>query len=178
MTFKINKIKKSKLKKSYGNNSFFFEITVKFEANEEEVYFGMLGKYFKALALLDREKYEHHYDNLGKDDIYFEDIPGSENKILKRKSASPYELGYCKALDCVGTDTIQSLGNNKFKYCQFISSNYITEAAVKQLEEMKQHIDKNYCRYGDFPTQVGAFRSGDTFSDFIGVLETLDRFWD
>ena len=178
MAFKINTIEKSELFKSHSENSFYFKITVDFEVSGEDIYFGKLGKYFKALAMLDREKYEHHYDNLDKDDIYFEDIPGSEFKTLKRKSANPYELGYCKILDCAGSDTIQILGNNKFKYCQYISSNYITEAAIKQLEEMKEHIDSKHCRYGDFPTQVGAFRSGDPFSDFIGILETLDRFWD
>lgn len=178
MPFKINKIKKSKLKKSYCKNSFFFNIEIDFTACQEEKNFGTLGQYYKSIVLLDREKYEHHYDNLGKDDTTFEDIPGSEFKILKRKSASPYDLGYCKTMDCLGADTINSLGDNKFKYCQFISSNYITEAAIKQLEEMKEHIDSNHCRYGDFPEQVGGFRSGDPFSDFIGILETLDRFWD
>jgi hypothetical protein len=176
--FKINTIEKSETCKSHSENSFFFKITVEFEAPAEEVYFGMLGKYFKALALLDREKYEQHYAHFDKDDIYFEDIPGSENKILKRKSASPYELGYCKAMECLGADALNSLGDNKYKYTQFISSNFITEAAVKQLEEMKNDIDNSHCRYGDFPDQVGAFRSGDPFGDFIGILETLDRFWD
>ena len=176
--FKISTIEKSETCKSHSENSFFFKITVDFEAPAEDPYFGMLGQYFKAIVLLDREKYEQHYSHFDKDDMSFEDIPGSEFKTLKSKSANPYELGYCKAMECVGADTINSLGDNKYKYTQFISSNFITEAAVKQLEEMKNDIDNNRCRYGDFPDQVGAFRSGDPFGDFIGILETLDRFWD
>ena len=176
--FKISTIEKSETCKSHSENSFFFKITVDFEAPAEDPYFGMLGQYFKAIVLLDREKYEQHYAHFDKDDMFSEDIPGSEFKTLKSKLANPYELGYCKAMECVGADTINSLGDNKFKYTQFISSNFITEAAVKQLEEMKNDIDNNHCRYGDFPDQVGAFRSGDPFGDFIGILETLDRFWD
>lgn len=176
--FKISTIEKSETCKSHSENSFFFKITVEFEAPAEDPYFGMLGQYFKSIVLFDREKYEQCYKNLDKDDIFFEDIPESEFKTLKRKSANPYDLGYCKAMECLGADSINSLGDNKFKYSQFISSNFITEAAVKQLEEMKNDIDNSHCRYGDFPDQVGAFRSGDPFGDFIGILETLDRFWD
>jgi hypothetical protein len=175
---KIISIEKSENTKSHSENSFFFKITVEFEAPAEDPYFGMLGKYFKAVVLLDREKYEQHYAHFDTDDVSFVDTEDGEFKQMVFKKPSPYVLGYCKTLDCVGSDCLVPLGDNKFKYSQYISSNFITEAAVKQLEEMKQHIDNNYCRYGDFPTQVGAFRSGDPFSDFIGILETLDRFWD
>jgi len=175
---KIISIEKSENTKSHSENSLFFKITVVFEAPAEDLYFGMLGKYYKAVVLLDREKYEQHYANFDAAEVTYVDIEDSEFKQMVFKKPSPYDLGYCKILDCVGADCLVPLGDNKFKYSQYISSNFITEAAVKQLEEMKHHIDNNYCRYGDFPTQVGAFRSGDPFSDFIGILETLDRFWD
>jgi hypothetical protein len=175
---KIISIEKSENTKSHSENSFFFKITVEFEAPAEDPYFGMLGQYYKAIVLLDREKYEQHYADFDRDDVSFVDIEDSEFKQIVFKKPSPYELGYCKAMECLGADTINSLGDNKYKYTQFISSNFITEAAVKQLEEMKNDIDNNRCRYGDFPDQVGAFRSGDPFGDFIGILETLDRFWD
>ena len=63
---KINTIEKSETCKSHSENSFFFKITVEFEAPAEDPYFGMLGQYFKAIVLLDREKYEQHYSHFDK----------------------------------------------------------------------------------------------------------------
>ena len=178
MTFKILKIEKSENSPGHSKNQSFFEITIEFLNDEKEIHFGMLGKYFNALVMLDKQKYEQHYDNLATDDMYFEKIEGTELSEMKFKSKSPYDLGYCKNMECQGMDCIQELGDGKYRYHQFISSNYITEGAVNQLEEMKWHIDNKFCRYGNFPEQVGAFRSGDPFHDFVGILETLDRFWD
>jgi hypothetical protein len=180
MIFKILKIEKSQPKASYAAGSYYFDLSVEFEVNvgEEELHFGTLGKYYKALVMLDLEKYEEHYANVDVNDWVFEKIPGSEHLELKFKSKSPYELGYCKIMDISGNDCIVELEKGKYKYSVITNYNYITEAAVKQLEEMKSHIDSSYCRWGDFPEQVGAFRSGDPFSDFLGILETLDRFWD
>jgi hypothetical protein len=176
--FKILKIQKSENTTGHNKASSFFEITIEFFNDDKDVHFGILGKYFNALVMLDKQKYEEHYENLAADDMYFEDIDGSENKVVKFKSQSPYELGYCKNMECQGMDCIQELGDGKYRYHQFISSNYITNACINQLEEMKWHIDNNFCRYGNHPDQVGAFRSGMPFHDFIGILETLDRFWD
>ena len=174
--FKILDIKKTKKK----NKKFFF-IEVNFShsgEHDKDYHFGYLDAYYKAVVMIDRQKYEDHYNNLPDDDMYFEDIEGTEDKLVKFKSKSPYELGYCETMECMGSDSIQKLEDGTFKYSQYISSNYITEAAFKQLQEMKEHMDKGFCRYGDYPEQVGAFRSGDTFHDFIGILETFDRFWD
>jgi hypothetical protein len=178
--FKILKIEKSENKESYSSGSYWFSLDVEFEIDisEEEIHFGILGKYHKELVMFDREKYEEYYDNFDKNDMMFEDIPDSEFKELKFKKPSPYDLGYCKLMDVSGNDCIFELEKGKYKYSVCTNLNYITEAAVKQLEEMKQHLDAGYCRFGPYPEQVGAFRSGDPFSDFIGVLETLDRFWD
>jgi hypothetical protein len=178
MTFKILKIEKGDNSPGHSKNQSFFEITIEFLNDEKEIHFGMLGKYFNALVMFDKKKYEEHYDNLPEDDMYFEKIEGSELSEMKFKSKSPYELGYCKNMECQGVDCIQELGDGKYRYHQFISSNYITNACVNQIEEMKWHIDNNFCRYGNYPDQNGAFRSGDAFHDFIGILETLDRFWD
>lgn len=180
MTFKILKIEKSENSPSYSSGSYWFSLDVEFQIDigEEEPHFGTLGKYHKELVMFDREKYEEYYDNFDKNDMMFEDIPDSEFKELKFKKPSPYDLGYCKLMDVSGNDCINEIEKGKYRYSVATNLNYITEAAVKQLEEMKQHIDAGYCRYGDHPEQVGAFRSGDPFSDFIGILETLDRFWD
>lgn len=176
--FKILKIEKSENSTGHNKASSFFELTIEFFNDDKDAHFGMLGKYFNALVMFDKQKYEEHYENLASDDMYFEKIEGSELSEMKFKSKSPYELGYCKNMECQGMDCIQELGDGKYRYHQFISSNYITEACVKQLLEMKEHQESLYCRYGDYPDQIGAFRSGDPFHDFIGVLETLDRFWD
>lgn len=178
--FKITKIERGENMQSYSPGSYWFSLEVQFEldTSEEEPHFGTLGKYHKALVMLDREKYEEHYNNFDKDDMIFEEIPDSDFKELKFKKPSPYDLGYCKVMDVSGNDCIYEIEKGKYKYSVQTNLNYITDAAVKQLEEMKQHIDAGYCRYGDYPEQVGAFRSGDPFSDFIGILETLDRFWD
>jgi len=178
LMFKILKIEKSETKQGHSKNSSWFELSVEFFNNDKDVHFGMLGKYFNALVMFDKQKYEEHYDNLPADDMYLEKLPDSEFSQMKFKSKSPYELGYCKNMECQGTDCIQELGDGKYQYHQLISSNYITEACVKQLFEMKKHQEKDFCRYGDYPDQIGAFRSGDAFHDFIGILETLDRFWD
>jgi hypothetical protein len=178
LMFKITKIEKGELKEGHSKNSSWFELSVEFFNDDKDVHFGTLGKYFNALVMFDKKKYEEHYDNMPNDDMYFEKIQGSQLSQIKFKSKSPYELGYCKNMECQGTDCIQELGDNKFKYSCFVSFNYITEACVKQIEEMKEHQEKDYCRYGDYPEQVGAFRSGVAFHDFVGILETLDRFWD
>lgn len=176
--FKIINIEKSELSQGHSENSYFFNISIEFFSDDSQINFGTLGKYHKQLVMLDKQKYEEYYQNLPEDDMYCEIIAGSELSQIKFKSQSPYELGYCKIMECSGIDCIQEVGKNTYKYSQFINSNYITEACVKQLLEMKQHQEENYCRYGDFPDQIGAFRSGDPFGDFLGIVETLDRFWD
>ena len=169
------------IKKEQQEGSKFFLIDIRFSHSGEhgvDFHFGILDEYNKSIVMLDREKYEQHYANLEKDDMYFEDIDGSQHKQIKFKSASPYDLGYCKTMDCIARDTINHLEDGTFQYCQYVSANYITQAAVKQLEEMKEHMESGFCRWGDYPLQAGAFRSGDTFHDFLGILEVLDRFWD
>jgi len=190
--FRITKIDKGETKQSYSESSFYFEIKIEFELQDNSPNFGLLDKYYTGVVMLDREKYEQHYENYDIDDMFFEDIPenleiddmypenipNNELKLIKFRTPSPYELGYCKIMEISGRDVINKLDNQKYSYSCFVNSNYITEAAVLQLEEMKRHIDNRYCRYGNYPDQIGAFRSGDTFQDFIGILETLDRFWD
>ena len=176
--FKINSIKKSTNKKSHAENSSFFLLEINFSVPEEETHFGMLGEYYKAIVLLDREKYEQHYADFDRDDVSFVDIEDSEFKQMVFKKPSPYVLGYCKTLDCIGSDVLSKKDDGSYNYKQYISSNYITKGVVRQLKEMKEHIDKQYCRYGDYPDQIGAFRSGLAYYDFLAALECLDKFWD
>ena len=108
-----------------------------------------------------------------------------ENKNLKTmlktmvyRKASAYDLGICKIVDTIGEDVIRKRKDGTFSYSSYVSSNYITNATVKQLEEMKLHIDSGICRYGNYPQQNGAFNTGSAFDDFLGIVATLNRFWD
>lgn len=174
--FKILDIQKTP---SEDNHCFLIEITFLHTGKYgEDFNFGFLDKYYKSNVMLDKEKYEAYYDDMFKDDDHMEIIEKGHISETVFKKPGPYELGYCKILDCSGADSIEHLGDNKYKYSQYISTCYITEATYKQLEEMKKHIDNGFCRWGEYPDQNGAFRSGDAFHDFIGILETFNRFWD
>jgi hypothetical protein len=173
--FKINKIQHEPSKKDNG----CFMIEINFSCSEEqERSFGTLGKYHKATHVTDIQKFEDHYNDNSNFEYETEQIEGTEFSHLKWKKPSAYDLGLVKIVDVEGLDKINKQEDGTFTYKEFVTDCYITTAAVKQLFEMKQHMDTGFCRWGDYPEQVGAFRSGDPFSDFIGILETLDRFWD
>lgn len=153
-----------------------FSIEIKFTAPDEE-YFGRLGKYSRALMVNDIEKYEDYYNNL--ENLEYDAKPlANGNFELVFKRPSPYDLGLCKTVDVVGEDAFQKQEDGSYIYRDYVSYNYITAGALNQLYEMKEHMDSGFCRWGDYPEQVGAFRSGDTFHDFIAIIETLHRFWD
>ena len=153
--FRITKIDKGETKQSYSESSFYFEIKIEFELQDNSPNFGLLDKYYTGVVMLDREKYEQHYENYDIDDMFFEDIPenleiddmypenipNNELKLIKFRTPSPYDLGYCKIMEISGRDVIHKLDNQKYSYSCFVNSNYITEAAVLQLEEMKRHIE-------------------------------------
>lgn len=163
------------IKKEQENTDYFF-IEVRFTIPDEE-YLGRLGKYSKALMVSDIEKYEEYYNNL--ENLEYDEKPiGKEGYEIVFKRPSPYDLGLCKTVDIVGEDAIEQQEDGTYIYRDHISSNYITRAALHQINEMKDHMDRGFCRWGDYPEQVGAFRSGDSFHDFIGIIETLHRFWD
>jgi len=159
-------------------NSGCFKIYVNFSCSEEEVpFFGTLGDYYSAVEVPDVAAYEAHYND--PDNTSFDTEPlNSTFSVLKWRKPSAYDLGLCKRVNVIGSDNIKKEDDGTYTYQQYISQNYITEAAVKQLAEMKSEMDRSYCRWGNFPDQVGCFRSGSPISDFIGILDTLDRFWD
>lgn len=55
--FKITKIERGENMQSYSPGSYWFSLEVQFEldTSEEEPHFGTLGKYHKALVMLDCE---------------------------------------------------------------------------------------------------------------------------
>lgn len=155
-----------------------FRIYVNFSCSQDDVaFFGTLGKYYKAVAVPDIAAYEAHYADPESTAYDLEPAGGTFSTIKWRKS-SPYDLGLCKQVSVVGCDNIAHEDDGTYTYQHYIHHNYITEAAVKQLVQMKDDIDRGHCRWGNYPDQVGCFRSGSPISDFIGIIETLDRFWD
>lgn len=171
--FKINSIKKGTNKKSHSENSSFFLLEINFSVPEEETYFGCLGAYTKAKCIFNVEEYEKYYNSL-ESSILDEDTDTPKNL----EKTNPYTTGLCRIVDIAGSDVLSKEDDGSYSYKQYISSSYITKGVVKQLKEMKEHIDKQYCRYGDYPDQIGAFRSGLAYYDFLAALECLDKFWD
>lgn len=155
-----------------------FKIHVNYSCSDDEVpFFGSLGDYYSAIEVPDPSAYEAHYND--PDNSGFDSEPvGNGFSTIKWRKPSAYDLGLCKRVNVIGSDSIKREDDGSYTYEQYISHNYITEAAVKQLVEMKGGMDRGHCRWGNFPDQVGCFRSGSPISDFIGILETLDRFWD
>jgi hypothetical protein len=177
MTFKINKLERGRKRYSKNRGVSYFTIEVNFTPDPEEKYFGTLGEYFSVIAIDDTAAYEAYYSDL--ENMEYDLVPaGNNTNQIVFKKAGPYELGLCKRSNAVGSETLHLEKDGSYTYSQYLNSNYITEACYKQLKEMKEHFEKGFCRYGDYPDQVGAFRSGDAYHDFIAVLETLDKFWD
>ena len=142
---------------------------------------GSLGQYTTAIQVVDREaleKFENEEDKKTLEDIW-EFTPNEDGtSTLKRKVDGPYQLGLLKNVTIRGADVVKVLPNNRYSYQCYLAKCRIVEACIQQLYETKDQIENGYCKFGDYPAQAGAFRSGSAYHDFIGVLETLDRFWD
>lgn len=154
MHFKINHIRFDFV----GKRS--FAINIEFENGDLEPDFGTLSAYYKAIHVYDKDLLEE-YDR--------------ENAVYDR-----YDLGLTKIGYVEGADTIIKVQNKKDAYCysQYLIDCYITRSVILQIAEMKEHLESGFCRWGDYPEQVGAFATGDTYTDFIRALECLDKFWD
>ena len=175
--FKIVDVKKGETKISKMESPYFL-IEVYFTTDDGDASFGYLGKYHSAVMVEDTKKYEDFYNDPKNLEWEFEGDEEQEFKTVKFNKPSAYDLGLCKQVKVIGRESIMKEEDGTWSYKQYVNANYITEGAAKQLLEMKEHQDRGYCRYGDYPSQVGAFRSGDPYHDFIGILEVFDRFWD
>lgn len=147
----------------------------------EDPNLGMLGKYTKAIQITDieaLEKFEEEQLNKTLEEIA--DLTPLEDGTLemKFKNESPYTLGLEKIVHIRGSDVVNVLDNNKFSYSCYVAKCMIVESCIQQLHQMKDQIEIGYCKWGEYPSQAGAFRSGSPYHDFLGVIETLDRFWD
>jgi hypothetical protein len=174
--------------------------TVKFETTEVAL-FGHLLEYYKVVVVKDPDAVEAHYeahhaaDKAEGRDFWddFEDIPERPGyKLYKPKRPSPYDIGLMYmgwasgSGGCLrrvedpedGPWSKVREGPGVFEFCMTTSDCLVTRACVLQLAEMQDEMERGHCRYGDFPDQAGAFRSGSTEDDFVGLLQTLYRFWD
>lgn len=156
-------------------NTKWFYVEVQFTLTDA-AYLGTLGKYHRALMVPDITAYEGYYNK--PESLEYETKPMGDFYEVIFRGPSPYELGLCKTVDVAGEDILQKQEDGSYIYRDHVSSNYITQGAISQLLEMKEHMDSGFCRWGDYPEQAGAFRSGDPSHDFIGIIETLHRFWD
>ena len=120
----------------------WFLIEVGFSTPNGDESFGWLGKYYSAVAVPDVQAYEKHQEdpeNLKWDFVETEKDGSGEIRFRK---PSPYALGLCKFTQVLGGDHIYK-EDGVWKYKQYVSSNYITEGALKQLLEMKEHQEKD-----------------------------------
>ena len=156
-----------------------YKITVEWFSKDPDL--GQLGKYTRAIQVLDKsalEKFEKEEYEKSLSEVWDFEPADDNTEQLKRKIPSSFDIGLEKFIDIRGADVIQKTSYQKYKYSEYISKCMIVEACIQQLHEMKDKIDSGVCNWGDFPKQAGAFRSGDPYHDFLGVIETLDRFWD
>lgn len=154
---------------------------IKIEWFSTDSQLGNLGEYTKAIHVVDKEALENfEEEELNKtiDEIWSFTPNSDGTSSLKRKVDGPYELGLERIVDIRGADVVKVLENNRYMYDTYAAKCGIVDACIQQLHEMKDQIERGYCKFGDYPAQAGAFRSGCAYHDFIGVLETLDRFWD
>jgi len=156
-----------------------YKIDIEWFSKESDL--GQLGKYTRAIHVIDKaaleEFEENEYEKSVKDVWDFKPCDDGTSELV-RKIPSSFDIGLEKFVDIRGADVVKEVSRNRYKYSQYISKCIIVDACIKQLHEMKEHIDTGYCKWTDFPKQAGAFRSGDPYHDFLGVIETLDRFWD
>lgn len=155
------------------------QVEVVFFSSENPGWFGSLGAYTKAVCVPDiaaLEEYEREVEASGKPPL--EVVENGDGDVIRWTRESPYKKGLLKLVHIEGRKKIDKLGDGLYHYKEYLKDCKIVWACIDQLYEMKYQIENEICIYGDFPEQAGAFRSGDPYNDFIGVLETLDRFWD
>lgn len=137
----------------------------------EEKSFGILGEKYLAQIKSDCGlDYYSVYPNSLEDELH-ETGDGKTSRWIS-EYATEYELGLVKNVEVEGADKIY-IEDDVYIYEEFISDSIVTRAVVLQLAIMKEEMYNN-----PDDIEAGCFRSGDSFHDFLGLLETLDRFWD
>ena len=156
-----------------------YRITVEWFSTDPDL--GQLGRYTRAIHVTNKtaleEFEENEYEKPLKDVWDFKPCDDGTNELIL-KIPSSFDMGLEKFVDIRGADVVKEVSTNRYKYDQYISKCMIVEACIQQLHQMKDQIDNAYNKPTDFSKQAGAFRSGDPYHDFLGVVETLDRFWD
>lgn len=180
--FKIHKVEVTSCN-SYHNQG-TLKVLVEFSVtgmDSDQGDFGMLGRRFGALVnhAPDLDYYGSYPNDFLKELISME---GKKGSVWQPEFASPYELGIMEYVMVNGTEKIQKDENhpedpNRYFYIEYVVDCLVTRAAIWQLGEMQYEMETGHCKFGNYPNQVGCFRSSNAFHDFLGLLETLDRFW-
>lgn len=159
-------------------------VHVKWTCREEDLsYFGTLNEFSQALVIPDIEAYKKHYEEAPEpfQDDDFVPVEGRPDWVeWKPKHPSPFDLDLIKRMPIQGCGHINPVEGeeNTYEYEEYVVDSHITQACIMQMDDMKKQIDEGICMFGDYPDQVGCFRSGDVLSDFVAVLQSLDMFWD
>ena len=155
-----------------------YKITVEWFSKDPQL--GQLGEYSRAVYVPDKkalEEFEEQESEKSMSELWkFEPRDDGTSEMI-RKIPSSFDLGLQKFVDIRGADKIKEVSYQNYKYTEYISKCMIVKACIQQLHEMKDQIENGFCKWGDYPNQAGAFRSGEPYHDFIGAIETIDRFW-
>jgi hypothetical protein len=173
---KITHLEKEKTK--HGNSS---RILVKFEGVEISDL-GRLGEYTKAIVIPDIAALEKFRDEQPPFDLEKSLVKSDDGEYYEYKPQHPssFDLGLRKFMDVEGSDIIFPVEGEEgtFKFEEYVLNCSITQAVYEQLEAMKKELEHGICSFGNYPEQVGCFRSGEVTHDFALLLETLYNYWD
>ncbi len=183
---------------SYRDHSLYgyLAVDVVFDSREVSLY-GSLLEYMPAVVVTDPEAVEAHYaERLEEDeqqdrsicDDFVEDPERPGQYVYRPTKPSPYDLGLMKSGWVRAAGVLQHadpnqgslirFGPGRFRFSTTCADCLVTRAAILEITNMMKDLQSRHCRYGNFPEQAGAFRSGDAEHDFAGLLEVLHRFWD
>lgn len=141
--------------------------------------FGQLGTYYEALSFPDVALYENWEAGRELSDSlsFLKGEPDSKSFLFRGMEA--VELGLMTSVVLKGRNVIESTDvPNLYRYDGYAADCLIVRSAIVQIAEMKDQIERGYCRWGDFPEHIGCFHSGDPLMDFLSILNVVETLCD
>lgn len=176
----VFRVESINISKSVGCHTFYVEVTF-FRKEKGAPWFGQLGKYARALYVPDIEALEKFEEEEAEKEFPFIFAEAEDHgvyEVIGRTRPSPFDLGLIKIVDVEGADLIQDLGEDRYRYSQHLQDCSVVCAAIEQLDKVKRSLETGVYEHGFNPRYSGDVRIEDIYHEFIGLLETLDRFWD
>ena len=158
---KISKINTRDAVSYHPDGSIYVDI----EFSTDQEFASELNSLAPAIIVRDAKEYSSYIESAN---LITSSSDGAQ--IFGVRDPSPFDTGLMKRGLILGLDKLTRDGD-VYSYKEYVANCYITRACLVQLAEMKDHIDT----HGD--SEAG-FRSGEAIEDLVGILETLDRFWD